>query len=328
MSDDVLDPRPRIAVVVPCYRVKSRILAVIEAVGPECEAIYVVDDKCPEGSGAFVARECHDRRVKVLYHLENMGVGGAMATGYRQAQTDGMTVIVKIDGDGQMDPRLLMRFVGPIVRGEADYTKGNRFYNIEGVRRMPFLRILGNAALSFMSKLSTGYWNLFDPTNGYTAIHTRVLDQLPLEKISRRFFFETDMLFRLNLARARVIDVPMTAVYGEEKSNVSLAWSVAEFLPRHAVNFCKRILYGYFLRDFSLASIQLSAGILLVLFGVGFGLDKWLTLATSGVAATAGTVMLAGMPVIIGTELLLAFLAYDISSVPETAIHPLLGRDS
>jgi dolichol-phosphate mannosyltransferase len=313
-----------IAVVIPCYRVKRQILEVIRGVPEECEAIYVIDDNCPEGSGAYVSEECHDERVRVIYHSENQGVGAAVVTGYRQAQADGMTIIVKIDGDGQMEPRLLMRFAGPILRGDADYVKGNRFHGVDGIRRMPLARMLGNAALSFMSKLSTGYWNIFDPTNGYTAIHTRIIDEIPLHKVDRRFFFETDLLFRLNLARAKVIDVPMAAVYGEEKSNLSLPWSVAEFLVKHAVNLCKRIIYSYFLLDFSLASIQLLGGLFLLLFGVSFGLAKWYSLARVGVAATAGTVMLAGMPVIVGTELILAFLAYDISSVPEIAVHSLL----
>ena len=139
-----------------------------------------------------------------------------------------------------------------IIRGQADYTKGNRFYDLAEIRRMPRIRILGNAMLSFMTKISSGYWDLFDPTNGYTAIHTRVLAKLPLEKISRRYFFETDMLFRLNVARATVVDVPMDAVYGAEISNLKVSRVLADFGFKHFRNACKRIFYSYFLRDMSL----------------------------------------------------------------------------
>lgn len=123
------------------------------------------------GSGEYVKAHCTDPRVTVVKHEKNKGVGGAVMTGYRAAIADGAKVIVKIDGDGQMDPSLLREFVMPILGGEADYTKGNRFYDLSNISRMPAMRLFGNAGLSFLAKLSTGYWNIFDPTNGYTAIH-------------------------------------------------------------------------------------------------------------------------------------------------------------
>ena len=184
-----LQASANIAVVIPCYRVKNHILGVIARIGPEVQKIYVVDDCCPEQSGHHVKLECQDPRVEVLFHGRNCGVGGAMITGYRKAVEAGATVVVKIDGDGQMDPELLPRFVTPILKGEADYTKGNRFYNIEDLHAMPPVRFLGNSVLSLFSKLSTGYWLLFDPTNGYTAIHTAVLRALPIDKIDKRYFF-------------------------------------------------------------------------------------------------------------------------------------------
>src|SRR3954451_13199625 len=188
---------PRIAVVIPCFRVKRYILDVIARIGPEVDAIYVIDDKCPESSGAFVTEQVADARVTVLFHAENQGVGGATLTGMRRAAEQGATVIVKIDGDGQMDPALIDRFVRPILRGEADYTKGNRFNDLDRIRSMPMARLIGNAVLSFVTKVSSGYWDIFDPSNGYVAIHARVLEHLPLEKVSRRYFFEADLLYWL-----------------------------------------------------------------------------------------------------------------------------------
>jgi len=185
----------RVAVAIPCYKVTRHVLSVIGAIGPEVESIYAVDDACPEGSGGFIEKNNTDPRVRVLYHVENQGVGGAVITAYKAALIDGIDVVVKIDGDGQMNPALVPNFVRAIVRGKADYTKGNRFYRPESLRSMPWLRLFGNAGLSFVNKMSTGYWPIMDPTNGYTAIHTAVLRELPLDKLARGYFFESDMLY-------------------------------------------------------------------------------------------------------------------------------------
>lgn len=306
-----------IAVIIPCYKVKAHILEVLQRIGPEVKRVYVVDDCCPEGSGDLVEQECTDSRVRVVRHQINQGVGGAVMTGYRVALDDGMDIMVKIDGDGQMAPELLPDFVAPILAGEADYTKGNRFFDLEQVSQMPTVRLLGNAVLSFFNKISSGYWNLFDPTNGYTAIHRDVAACLPFGRISRRYFFESDMLFRLNTLRAVVVDVPMHASYGDEVSNLRISKVVGEFFFKHVRNTFKRIFYNYYLRDLSLASLQLPMGMLLLIFGVLFGLYKWNEASSLGVTATAGTVMLSALPVLVGIELILAFIGQDVQSVPQ-----------
>jgi dolichol-phosphate mannosyltransferase len=313
--------KPTIAVVIPCYNVKNHILDVVAQIGPEVNKIYIIDDCCPFGSGTFVKENCKDERVTLIYNNKNQGVGGAVMEGYKSAVTDGMDIIVKVDGDGQMDPSLIPDFVAPIIDGEADYTKGNRFFNLEKIRAMPNIRLFGNAALSLMTKLSSGYWDLFDPTNGYTAIHRDLVKCLPLEKISRRYFFETDMLFRLNTIRAVVVDVPMDAKYGDEVSNLKISKIMGEFLFKHTRNFGKRIFYNYYLRDMSIASLELPLGLLMLSFGITYGSYHWLTSLHAGKITPAGTVMLSAMPVIIGLQFILAFLAYDIASVPKRPIH-------
>lgn len=310
-----------IAVVIPSYKVTRHILDVIAGVGPEVDRIYVVDDCCPDGSGAHVRQHCRDPRVVVIEHEQNQGVGGAVITGYRAAIADGARVIVKVDGDGQMNTGLIPDFVAPILAGEADYTKGNRFFNLERIRAMPPLRLFGNAALSFMTKLSSGYWDLFDPTNGYTAIHADAARFLPFDKISRRYFFESDMLFRLNTLGAVVVDVPMDAVYGDEVSNLKVSRVVTEFAAKHLRNFVKRLFYNYYLRNMSLASVELPLGLLLLLFGIVYGGGHWWASARQGVATPAGTVMVAALPLIMGVQLVLAFLAYDIAAVPRRPLH-------
>jgi glycosyltransferase involved in cell wall biosynthesis len=314
-------PPDSVAVVIPSYKVTRHILGVIAGIGPEVARIYVVDDKCPDQSGAFVRANCQDARVAVIEHAHNQGVGGAVMTGYRAAIADGAAVIVKVDGDGQMDGRLIPDFVAPILAGEADYTKGNRFFDLEQIGAMPPMRLVGNAMLSLLTKLSSGYWDLFDPTNGYTAIHADAARHLPFEKISRRYFFETDMLFRLNTLGAVVTDVPMDAVYGDEVSNLKISRIATEFAAKHVRNFLKRLFYNYYLRNMSLASIELPLGVVLLLFGSIFGITHWIDALHHGQATPAGTVMVAALPVIMGVQLILAFLAYDIASVPRRPLH-------
>ena len=322
MSDQRI-PSVRIAVVVPSYKVKAHVLGVLAAIGPEVGRIFAVDDCCPEGSGQFIEDNCTDPRVKVIRHARNKGVGGAVVTGYRAALQEGYDIVVKVDGDGQMDPALIPRFVAPVAAGEADYAKGNRFYSVTAVRTMPRVRLFGNAVLSFLTKLSSGYWSIFDPTNGYTAVHTRALAALDLDCLSERYFFETDMLIRLGEIRAVVVDVPMRAVYGDEVSGLKINKILSEFLRKHLKAILRRIVYQYFLRDFSFPSLNLLIGSILLSFGTIFGAVEWWTSMWSGVPATAGTVMLSVLPIIAGLQMLLFFFSGDIASEPK---RPLQGR--
>jgi dolichol-phosphate mannosyltransferase len=312
------------AVVVPCYRGRDQILSVLARIGPEIRMIYVIDDCCPERSGELVSQRCADSRVRVIRHAENQDVGGAVMTGYAAAIHEGADIIVKLDGDGQMDPALLPQFIAPIAEGWADYTKGNRFYDLKHIHRMPLLRLSGNSMLSLFSKFSTGYWNVFDPTNGYTAIDARVAAHLPFDKVSRRYFFETDMLFRLNTLRAVVVDIPMDAVYGNEKSNLRVARVIGEFFVKHVRNLCKRIFYNYFLRDMSAATFELTIGAALLAFGLVFGSIQWMSSLAEQTPKPFGTVMLAALPVIVGLQLVLAFLNFDVASVPTRPVSRFL----
>jgi dolichol-phosphate mannosyltransferase len=313
----------KIAVVIPSYKVRGHIIALLNDIGPQISRIYLVDDCCPENSGSFAQTNYIDERLIVIRHEKNQGVGGAVMTGYQAAIADGMDIIVKLDGDGQMDPALIMDFVVPIIAGAADYTKGNRFFDLEEILMMPKVRLFGNAALSFFAKISSGYWNIFDPTNGYTAIHKDVVRHLPLQKISRRYFFETDMLFRLNTLRAVVLDIPMQAKYGGETSNLVIRRIFLEFLIKHLRNFFKRIFYNYYLRDMSLASIELPVGVFMLVFGVVYGGYHWSHSIRTGISSSPGTVMLSALPVIVGLQLVLAFLGHDIRSVPTITFHRL-----
>ncbi len=315
----------KVAVVIPCYRVKQHVLEVISQIGTDVSVIYAVDDKCPDQSGKFIEENVTDARVRILYNEKNKGVGGAVIAGYMAALADGCDIMVKVDGDGQMDPALIPLFVDPIASGEADYAKGNRFFAISSLKGMPKLRLFGNAFLSFLTKLSSGYWRSFDPTNGYTAIHRKALMAINVEKLAERYFFETDMLIKLGDARAVVVDVPMHAVYGEETSNLKITSILGDFLIRHLRGFLRRIFYSYFVRDFNIASINLFVGFFALLFGVIFGLREWMVSISTGDPATTGTVMLAVLPIVTGVQMLLFFFGYDMQSEPSK---PIQGRMS
>jgi dolichol-phosphate mannosyltransferase len=325
-SPDTLVRRPsHVAVVIPCFKVKEFVLSVIERMPSDVTSIHIVDDCCPERTGLHVQAHCKDPRVRVVFHERNKGVGGATISGYQDALSVGATVVVKIDGDGQMDPAHLERFVRPIVLGRADYTKGNRFFDIELLRAMPRARLFGNSILSLVNKLSSGYWNIADPTNGYTAIHADVLRLLPLSKLDERYFFESDMLFRLNVMRAVVADVPLEARYGDEISNLSLTRTSIEFPGKYFARFAKRIFYSYFLRDFSPGTVALVTGTLLTAAGSAFGAWRWYLSGHTGRPATSGEVMLSALPVLVGCQLLISAVNFDIANVPSVPLHPTLA---
>ena len=295
----------------------------LDGIGPEVARIFVVDDACPDKSGELARDRSSDPRVIVLTHAANRGVGGAMVTGYEAALADGADIVVKIDGDGQMDPSLIPLFVRPLAAGDADYVKGNRFYDIAFLQGMPRLRLIGNALLSLVCKVASGYWNLMDPTNGYTAIHRAALVALPLRKLDPGYFFESDMLFRLYTIRAVVRDVPMRARYADESSSLRVSRVLMEFPGKYLQRAVKRVFYAYFLRDFNAGSLQLALGALASAAGALYGALRWWESISSGVAATSGEVMLAALPLLVGVQLLLGALNFDVQNIPRD---PLSGH--
>ena len=306
----------QIWVVIPAYKLTQGVINLIESIPPIVSKVVVIDDACPDKSGNLIEKLCKDSRVSVHYNEENLGVGGAVKKGYRIALENGAEVVIKLDGDGQMDPRNIPKLVAPLLNHEADYTKGNRFYTLNSLKAMPKKRLIGNSILSVMSKFSTGYWNIFDPNNGFTAISRNTLENLDLSQISDSYFFESDMLFRLYCNRAVVKDVPMNSIYGDEKSSLSISRITFEFIFKHIRNSIKRFFYAYILRDASVASLELPLGFLLLIFGVGNSIITWLNSSTTGIPNNPGTVMLSGLAILTGTQFVLAFISYDVSNVP------------
>lgn len=314
-----------IVAVIPCYGVESTISGVIASLPPYVKHVIVVDDASPDRTAGIVMQLSEkDERIILLGHEKNQGVGGAMLTGYRMALELNAGIVLKIDGDGQMDATYIANLLAPIMQGNADYAKGNRFRDFHALQKMPVIRRIGNMALGFLTKAATGYWNLFDPTNGFVAIHGKVLAQLPLAQIDRTYFFETSMLAHLYLLGAVVKDVPMPARYGNEVSNLSIRRSLFEFPVKLLQTLLRRLILRNLIYDFSMASIYLMVSLPLLLFGFIFGINRWVHYASINVPAPTGTVMLPTLSVLLGIQFLLAAIEIDLRSVPKDPISPQL----
>jgi glycosyltransferase involved in cell wall biosynthesis len=314
--DNNLFIEPKVGVVIPVYKIpKDTLIQVIRTIPEGAAHIIVVDDDCPRGSAA-VAEGLGQARVTVLRNERNLGVGGAVIAGYRKALALGCEIVVKMDGDGQMDPAHFDRLIEPLLNHEADYAKGNRFRDFKALARAPRMRLFGNSILSFLVKIASGYWNIIDPTNGYTAIHRDALARLELDKLSQRYFFESDMLISLGLAELVVRDVDMPARYGSEESSMSL-WRVALDFPALLLRgLGKRILFKYFIFDFNMASVYLLIGLPMFSGSMIFGLIEWWDSVATSTPKSAGTIMLAALPIIVSFQMLLQAVQIDIDSVP------------
>lgn len=305
----------RIAVVIPAYRAADTIAAVVQGLPAFVDTIIVVDDASPDTT-AEAALATRDPRLVCVRRPRNGGVGAAMADGFAQALAIGVDIVVKMDADGQMDPRALPQLLAPVTESGCDYAKGNRFYDLNALARMPWARRCGNAALSFLTKMASGYWNVYDPQNGFIAIRADMLRRLDLASLDRGYFFENSMLIQLNVLNARVAEVPMPARYGDERSSMRLRRILFAF-PRKLFFGCLgRLRLKYFGLDFSPIAVLLSVGTLLVVGGVSYGACAWISHAARGAATPAGTVMVSALPVLFGGQLLLQALLLDIAQTP------------
>jgi len=305
----------KVAVVIPAYNVAQHIVGVIQGIPEFVDYIIVVVDAGTDATGRLV-KDLDQPGLSVVQHAANQGVGGAMVTGFRMALDRGADIIVKMDGDGQMDPIYLPALLDPIVLESYSYTKGNRFLREEGLREMPKIRLAGSFGLTFLSKLASGYWHIFDPANGYVAIEATMLRKLPLERIARRFFFENDMLIQLNIFRARVKDIPIPARYGQERSSMRVGRVLMTFPLFLFRGFWYRIYQRHVLREFSPVAIFWVLGTMLLAWGTGFGAYTWIKSYLTGHVATTGTVMLSVLPFILGFQLTLQAILIEIQESP------------
>jgi glycosyltransferase involved in cell wall biosynthesis len=317
--------RHKIGVVIPAYRVADKIEAVVRGVPGFVTSIIVVVDASPDDTYERVER-LRDPRVTLLRHAVNRGVGGAVKTGFAEALRQGLDIVVKMDGDDQMDPSELPHLLEPIVHGRADMAKGNRYAHHAELKRMPLIRAVGNAGLTFAVKLASGYWNLFDPANGFVAIRAHVLERLDFSKLAERYFFESGFLIQLGILRAVVEDVAIPARYGDETSSLSVPRTLLGFPPRLAWGLVRRVFWRYFVYDFTAVSMYLLLAAPALLWGVIYGSVVWFEVQRTDVDATAGQVMLAAMPIILGVQFLSQAVTLDVAAVPKAPLSPPLDE--
>ena len=299
--------------IVPAYRAPETVTTVVGRLSKVVDHVLVVDDACPDDSGKRVGRAYKgSKSVDVIFRDENGGVGAAMKTGFDWALEHEFKFIVKVDADGQMDVSRIPDMIRAIESGEADMVKGNRFDSVRDLEKMPPIRILGNAVLSLVAKNSTGLWSVNDPTNGFLAISRPALKAVQHRKLSNGFFFESDLLFRIGLANCKVYELAMPAIYGNEKSNLRISRALFTFPFLHAKNTLKRIAYKYFVREWSLGTLNLLGALLMFVFALFLGLDALRVIQSTGSQVTAGQAVGVSLTSILGFQLLLAFLSYDV----------------
>ena len=308
-----------ISVVIPCYNVSKHIGDVISKLPEEVNWIITVNDRSKDDTETVLQElQATNNKIVVINHETNQGVGGAMLTGFRKAVELNSDITVKLDGDDQMDSTYLPALIKPIIDNKADYTKGNRFRDFKALRQMPVLRRFGNLGLSFMIKAASGYWNIFDPNNGFIAISNEMLRTININKIHKRYFFESSMLIELYHCDAVIQEVPMKAKYGNEVSHLSLTRTLFGFPPKLLKAFIRRIILRYFLFDFNIASLYLLFGVPLFLIGVIYGIVNYIEYGRSHTPAPTGTVVIPTLLIIMGFQLLLSATSYDVSNYPKS----------
>jgi glycosyltransferase involved in cell wall biosynthesis len=306
----------KVAVVIPAYNVAPQIVQVLKTIPDFVDETIVVDDCGSDGTSRILA-QISDARVTIVKHETNQGVGGAMVSGFKRALKNGAQIIVKMDGDGQMDPMYVSPLLDPLVEGGYSYAKGNRFLDNTRLKEMPTHRLIGNYGLTFLTKLASGYWHVFDPQNGFVAVKAEALRWIDLDHLAKRYFFENDMLVHLNIFGFRVKDVPIPARYGDETSSMSI-FEVSMTFPIYLwKRFWYRIYQKDVLRDFSPVALFWIFGLLLFSWGFSFGAYTWAKSTLLKQFASTGTVMLSVLPLVLGFELILQAIILEIKESPK-----------
>ena len=305
----------RVAVVVPAYDEEQLIETTLRGIPDFVDRIYVVDDASRDGTLARArAAADGDSRIEALAHERNQGVGAAIVTGYRRALAERMDVTCVMAGDNQMDPEDLARLVEPVANGEVDYAKANRLFTGQAWELMPRHRYLGNAVLSLLTKIASGYWHVADSQSGYTAIALPTLERLDLDRLYRRYGFPNDMLVHLNVWNARVRDYPSRPIYGVgERSNIRL-WKVVPTISWLLLKgFLWRLREKYVIRDFHPLVFFYAFGVLMTIAGLALGTTVTV-LRMLGNDLTPATVVLVALLLISGFQFTLFAMLFDMES--------------
>ena len=304
----------KIGVAIPCYMSGIIAVKVIEDVLNYVDLVVLIDDKCPKSTGNLVEKSIKSEKLKVIYNLNNLGVGGATKKGFKYLLENNCDVIIKLDSDGQMNVADIPAMYVPIVNNICEATKGNRFTSMENIKNIPKIRLFGNICLGFITKLSTGYWDLFDPTNGFIAFNSSILKIIDLTKVDNRFFFETDLLFRCGLKNIRIKNIETECIYNNLYSSLKPLKELPNFFKRHIKLIIKRLLYQYFILDFNPGSIELILSFAFGLISFVLGFLFVYKSSISGIFTSAGNVSLFTISSIISIQLFSNFIYYDCTT--------------
>ncbi|HXZ56466.1 MAG TPA: glycosyltransferase family 2 protein [Gaiellaceae bacterium] len=303
----------RVAVVVPAHDEEKLIADTIRSIPDFVDRVIVVDDKSNDGTVGAV-RGMDDQRVELVEHERNLGVGAAILTGYHRAIAEKIDVTAVMAADAQMDPSDLETLVGPVARGEVDYAKANRLFTGRAWEIIPRYRYLGNAFLSLMTKIASGYWHVADSQSGYTAISLEMLELLDLDRIYPRYGFPNDMLVHLNVWNGRVRDYPSRPIYGVgERSGIRLRKVVPGISWLLCKGFWWRMWQKYVIRDFHPLVFFYLLGIVMTVLGLGLGIAE-IVLRIEGNQITAATVVLVALLLIFGSQFSLFAMWFDMES--------------
>ena len=308
----------KIAVIIPYYNASLQISNVISKIPAYIHSVIIVDDQSKQAlpKNDIINSINSDIQCHFLANDINLGVGGATKKGFKFAMELGFDIVIKVDADDQMDLGYIPKLLEALLQHDVDVAKGNRFRDMKALRKMPVGRRIGNLCLSFLIKAATGYWNNFDPTNGFLAIKTSLLDNVDFSKLSERYYFETSLLAEFYFQKAIIKDIAMPAIYGDEKSSMNIWKMPFVFGGRLLKTFFKRIVKEYFLYDFNIGSIYILFGIPLFLFGVIFGIVEWIQHASADIITPTGTIMITTLSIILGFQLILQAIQYDIINSP------------
>jgi glycosyltransferase involved in cell wall biosynthesis len=305
----------RIIALVPSYNEAAHVGGVVATMPEYVDTIVVVDD-CSADETSAAALEPGDPRVVLVRHDVNQGLGASLIDAHKRALELGGDIMVVMAGDGQMDPDYLPALLDPILHDGYDFSKGNRFFTTGSFQGMPWVRTFGNIVLTFLTKMATGYWDLFDPQNGYTAMTRRMSERIEWDAIARDYSFENDVLAALGLLRARVRDVDIPAVYGEEISDIKLHKTVPHLLRTLRRAFWRRFWLQYVVRSFSPVALFSLFGMLMLVWSLAFGV--WVVVQrVHGITPSTATVMIDVLPLQLGFMLVLAAFVLDIMNAPK-----------
>lgn len=307
--------KEKLAIIIPYYNAQHFILNVVTKAAAFSDTIIIVDDHSPQPLPHGLTEQFP--QVILLKTPKNLGVGGATKVGFKAAtRLAHIEAVIKLDADDQMDTSYIPALSEAVLNGEYALAKGNRFRDFEALKSMPIARRLGNLFLSFLSKIATGYWNCFDFNNGYLCISSETLQALDFSKISNNYFFETSLISELYFQRGKIKEIGMPAIYGDEESNMKIFKMPFLFSINLAKKYIARMWKGYLMYDFNIGSVYILLGWPLFLCGVIYGGYNWYYYASKGEFTPVGTIMISALLTIVGFQLLLQALQFDMQNNP------------